>query len=113
MNHALIGAGIPFLLAALLYALRRGRAGLPMLILTPLTMAGCALWAVVPDLPRLVGMHDLYLRLSLDPRMNIFFWHYHLDQVETDSSWTSAGILLMAVALIAAAWRQLRREEAR
>jgi hypothetical protein len=113
MNHVLLGAGIPFLLAACLYAIRRGRAGLPMLVLTPLAMAAGALWAVAPDLPRLVGLQGLYQRLAQDPRMNVCFWHYHLDRVETDSSWPAAGLLLMAVALIAAAWRQLRREEGR
>jgi hypothetical protein len=76
-------------------------------------MAFCALWAVVPDIPRLLGLHDLYLRLSFDPRMDIFFWHFTIDQLESDSSWYAVGIALMAAALMAAAVRQLFVEEHR
>jgi hypothetical protein len=111
MNHALLGAAFPFILAAALYVARGCRARMPMLVWTPLAMGFCALWAEVPDLPRLLGWHDLYLRWSVDPRMNLFFWHYHIDQVETESSWYAVGIALMAAALMIAALRQLFLEE--
>jgi hypothetical protein len=111
MNHALLGASIPFLVALALYLRRGGRASLRLLILTPLAMTFMALWASAPDLPRALGFHDLYLRLSFDPRINIFLWHYTIDQIETESSWYSAGIVLEAAALMAAAIRELRREE--
>ncbi len=110
-NHLLIGALGPFLLALLLYTLRGGRAPLWLLIAAPLLMALGALWAVAPDLPRLFGYHDLYMRWAFDPRMNIFFWHYSIDQRETDPPWYAAGLVLMAAALLAAAWNELRREE--
>lgn len=108
MNHVLLGASIPFLVAAVIYALRGFRAGLPSLILTPLIMAAFGLWAVAPDLPRMLGLHDLYMRLYLDPRMNIFLRHYAIDQVETDSPWYAVGIALLAAGLLAAALRELR-----
>ena len=108
MNHVLLGASIPFLAAAVVYALRGFRAGLAGLIGTPLAMAAFGLWAAAPDLPRMIGMHDLYMRLYLDPRMNIFFWHYAIDQIETDSPWYAVGIAFLAAGLLAAALRELR-----
>lgn len=112
MNQILLGASIPFVAAALIYALRGFKAGLPLLITTPLAMLAVALWAIAPDLPRIVGMHALYDRLSRDPRMDIFLWHYTIDQIETDSRWYAIGIAVMAAALLAAAHRELKRTEA-
>jgi hypothetical protein len=83
-----------------------------MLICTPLAMVACGLWAALPDLPRLLGLHSLYINLSLDPRMNIFFWHYTIDQIETDSSWYAAGIFLLGLAVMSAALRELKKLEA-
>jgi hypothetical protein len=111
MNHALLGAAIPFTLAALIYAWRGGRAGLPTLVLVPLLMAAGALWASAPDLPRVLGLQELYLRLAADPRMDLFLWHYRLDQIETESRWHAVGLVGMAAALLAAGWRELRRME--
>ena len=111
MNHMLLGALVPFLLAGLLYAVRGFRASLAGLVLTPLAMATGAVWAVIPDLPRLLRLHDLYLRLSQDPRMNVFFWHYTIDQLEPDSSFYAAGIFVMAALLMGVALRELHREE--
>ncbi len=111
MNHALLGAAIPFLLAAGVYTWRGGRAGLPMLIGVPLLMAVGALWASAPDLPRVLGMQELYLRLAADPRMDLFLWHYHIDQVEVESRWYAVGIVALAAGVILAAWHELRRLE--
>ena len=111
MNHVLLGASIPFAIAALIYVMRGCRAGLVMLILTPLAMALLATWAVAPDLPRVLGFHGLYMRLYLDPRMDIFFWHYSIDQVETESRGYAVGIALEALALLAAAVREHFRDE--
>lgn len=112
MNHALLGALFPFALALAWYLLRGARATFRMLILTPSAMAACGVWASIPDLPRLVGWHALYLRLAEDPRINIFFWHYTLDQVEAGSSWYAGGVFLMGLALMLAALRELKKQEA-
>ncbi len=111
MNQFLLGASIPFIVGALVYAVRRGRIGLPGLIALPLAMAVGVLWAVAPDLPRLVGRNDLYQRLANDPRCDVFFWHYTIDRVESDSSWFAAGFVLLLALLLAAAWRELRLRE--
>ena len=111
MDQLLLGAAIPFIIAALVYVCRRGRAGILMLILTPIAMGCSAIWAVVPDIPRLLGMHELYMRLSFDPRINIFWWHYMIDQWEVDSPWYAVGIVLLAVALFVAALHELARAE--
>ncbi len=111
MNQAVLGALLPFALAAIAYAARGGRASWRMLALTPVAMAAGALWAVAPDLPRALGMADLYQRLAHDPRTDIFFWHYTIDQRETDSSLWNIAAIAMAVAMLWAAWRELRRRE--
>ncbi|MEI6564068.1 MAG: hypothetical protein WCO42_07165 [bacterium] len=111
MNHALIGALFPFTIAAILYVIRRGRASMKMLIIAPLGMIVCGLWAVAPDLPRLFGMQSLYLKLAADPRINICFWHYYIDQVETDSSWYSVWLFLMGMTVILVALRELSQQE--
>lgn len=111
MNHGLLGATFPFIIALIWYVLRRGRASIPMLTITPLAMLACGIWASIPDLPRLIGWHSLYLELAMDPRINIFFWHYTIDQIETDSSWYSAGVLLLGMAVIVAALRELKKQE--
>jgi hypothetical protein len=111
MNQLVVGAAVPFLAAVLVYLARRGRAGLRMLIVTPLLMGLGALWAVVPDVPRLLGMPGLYSRLARDPRTDIFFWHYTIDRLETDSTVYNAAMALMLAALVAAAWRELRSAE--
>ncbi len=111
MNHALLGASIPFALALVWYLIRGRRATTAMLILTPLCMIVCGVWASIPDLPRVVGWHSLYMKLAADPRINIFFWHYTLDQIETDSSWYSAGVFLLGMAVMLAALRELKKQE--
>lgn len=121
MNHVLLGATIPFVIGVVIYVLRRGRAGVPLLILVPLAMAFMAIWAVAPDIPRMLGHQGLYLRLTRDPSMDIFLWHHTLDQLEnsprwysvleSDSSWFSVGIALEAAALMGAAVRELFRKE--
>lgn len=112
MNQLLLGASIPFLAAGVLYALRRGRASLALLCLTPCAMAATAVWAVVPDLPRLIGMHGLYHRLANDPRMDVFLWHHTIDAIEFDSPWYGAGLAALGALVMLAAWKELvRREE--
>jgi len=111
MNQIVIGAAVPFLIAIVIYAAKRFRAGRGLLIGAPLFMLLGAVWAVVPDLPRLWGDHALYDRLARDPRMNLFFMHYTIDQIETYSGWWFALALGMAAALLFMAWRELKMAE--
>mgnify|MGYP001385276732 CR=1 FL=1 len=111
MNHIFLGSMIPFLVSAVIYFKRQHRASIPMLIITPLTMLLFSIWAVAPDIPRLLGMSDLYYRLSTDPRCNVFFWHYSIDMVETDSNIWAAGVLGLCVLLMWTAWRELSISE--
>ena len=113
MDQLALGAFIPFALIAAAYARRRCRASFAMLLLTPALMAMGAVWAVVPDIPRLLGWHDLYMRLASDPRCDIFFWHYTIDQIEQVSSWYAVAVVAMLAALLMAAWRELNRIEGR
>ena len=107
MNQLLLGASIPFLVAMGVYAAQGFRAGMRWLILTPLGMALGMLYAVVPDLPRLFGMTELYLNLDRDPRMNIFLWHHTIDRLEQPSPIYAVGLVLLLVLLLAAALREL------
>jgi hypothetical protein len=111
MNQLFLGAVVPLIVAGVVYILRGCRASVLFLILTPLAMMCSALWAVVPDLPRLVGLHGLYMRLANDPRMDVFYWHYTIDQIETDSRWWAVGIVLLAACLLAVALRELAATE--
>ena len=114
MNQIVIGAAIPFVIGVLVYLLKRCRAGFGMLVSIPILMALGAFWAIVPDLPRFFGLTDLYYKLSRDPRCDIFFWHYTIDKIETDSEIFPVLMLLMVLSITWAAWRELRRvEEAR
>ena len=111
MNQVALGAAIPFAAATAVYAARRFRASTTMLAVTPALMALSALWAVIPDVPRLVGWTSLYMRLAQDPRINIFWWHYTIDQIEEVSAWPQAALVLMLAGLVLAAWRELRLAE--
>jgi hypothetical protein len=107
----MVGAGIPLLVCLAVYVARKGRASFAWLIGTPASMLLGAMWALVPDAPRMLGMQDLYIRLMHDPRMNIFFWHHRLDETETDTPLAIAGCVLLVVMLFWAAWRELRLRE--
>ncbi|MBT3294371.1 MAG: hypothetical protein HN919_17820 [Verrucomicrobia bacterium] len=111
MNQIVIGAAGPYLVSAIIYAIHTGRASLRMLIAAPLSMALCAIWAVVPDIPRALGMDSLYGRMASDPRINIFFMHYTIDQMESDSILYTVAAVLMALSVFAVAWREVRLRE--
>ncbi len=111
MNHLFIGAVFPFLLGLLAYSLRRFHASLTLLILTPLAMLACATWAVLPDLPRTFGFDGFDDRISMNPIIDIFFWHYTINLHESYSPWFNIGFVTMLAALFYAAWRELHRAE--
>jgi hypothetical protein len=112
INQAVLGALLPYLVCVALYAHTRGRASLPFLILGPLSLLAGALWAVAPDLPRLVGAHTLYRHLAEAPWTDIFLFHYTIDQHETDSPLYLVLFGLFAASWLLAAWRELRLREA-
>ena len=107
MNQIVIGAAAPYLVSALIYVIHKRRASLRMLIGAPVSMALCAIWAVVPDIPRALRMDGLYHRMAGDPRINIFFMHYTIDQMESDSVLYTVAFVLMALSLFAVAWREV------
>ena len=111
MNHILLGASIPFAVVASIYILRGCRISLRMLIITPICIVASAIWAIAPDLPRLLRYSELYYRLAADPRCDIFYWHYSIDFVEKDSPWFLAGCVLIGMLITLAAWRELRLSE--
>ena len=67
MNQIVIGATGPYLISACIYLVSKTRASRALLIVAPLSMAACAIWAILPDIPRLIGMDSLYRRLAGDP----------------------------------------------
>lgn len=111
MNQLILGAAAPFLVSAILYASARFRASMRWLVLCPLLMIAGALWAVVPDMPRLLGMSSLYSRLARAPWTDIFFFHYTIDRTEIDSPLYVVGAVTMACCLLLAAWRELALRE--
>lgn len=112
MNQVLLGAAIPFVIALLIYTVRGFRASERMLWVTPLAMCVCGVWAIVPDIPRLLRMETLYLKLAADPRMNIFLFHYNIDQWEGEHPAAyNVAFMVMFLCLVAAAWRELRKKE--
>lgn len=111
MNHLFIGAVVPLLAGALCYMVLKFRAPLWLLVLVPAAMAISMLWAVAPDLPRLFGMHDLYMKLYLDPASDLFYWHYSIDLVESDSNGWAVGLAAIVILMHAAALGELHRLE--
>lgn len=107
MNHLMVGALFPFLVAAVLYARRRCRASLTALLVTPAMMVLCATWAVLPDLPRTFGLANYDATVSANPFIDIFFWHYTINQHESASPWYAVVFVLMVLCLFGAAWREL------
>ncbi len=107
MNQIVIGAAIPYLVSALVYLARKAHASMTLLVAAPLAMAACAVWAVVPDIPRALRMDGLYHRMANDPRSNLFFMHYTIDKLETDSILFTVAFVLMALTLFMAAWREV------
>ncbi|MBL7077209.1 MAG: hypothetical protein ISS31_07045 [Kiritimatiellae bacterium] len=107
MNQIVIGAAIPYLVSAVIYLFRQGRASMTLLVIGPLAMAACAVWAVVPDIPRALRMDGLYHKMANDPRCNIFFMHYTIDKLETDSILYLVAFVLMALSVFAVAWREV------
>ena len=111
MNQVILGASIPFLLAVIIYIIKGGRASFGMLIFTPFLMVISALWAIAPDIPRAFGYQAYYNKLALDPRCDIFFWHYTIDKIETDSIIFFPIFILIGLCLLVSVWREIHLTE--
>jgi len=111
MNQTVLGALLPFAVGLLVYAVRKGRVSTGFLVGLPVLMAIVAVWAIVPDIPRLIGMGELYHRLAHDPRTDIFLFHYTIDSMESDTVWGNAALVAMLAGLQAIALRILAMKE--
>lgn len=111
MNQLFLGGIVGLAVWLLPYVLCKGRPGLPLLVLLPFFIALPALWAIAPDLPRLFGFHDLYMKLAHDPATDIFFWHYTIDLSETDNPWYGPALWCILNLPVLIAWRELARRE--
>lgn len=112
MHQLILGAVIPLTLALAIYLIRRCRAPMWLLVLTPPAMGFCAIWAIAPDIPRMIGWNSLYEKISTSPKANIFFWHYTIDRMEATYldpmlPFFNACFVLLLFALLAVAWREL------
>lgn len=108
MNHLFVGSAIPFVVALGWYLRRGCRASPRLLIGAPVAMFLGATWAVLPDLPRTFGFGEFRHDVAMDPAIDVFFWHYTLNLHESSSPGFSVGVVALVVALLAAAWRELR-----
>ncbi len=117
MNHIVIGAGIPFLIGLTIYVLCGGRAGMALLVVLPLAMALCGLWAILPDIPLLLGDVEGYVHAHRSPWINIFFWHGTIDAMEQRidlAPWNWIVMMSMPIGMLLIAWRELNiREKAK
>jgi hypothetical protein len=111
VNHVLLGALLPLIVCAALYARAGGRASLRLLVLGPLAMGLSGAWAVVPDMPRLWGDLPLYSAIHHHPRCNVFWLHCAIDRDEVDWAWYPVAFVALGALLLAIAWRELARVE--
>jgi hypothetical protein len=111
--NLVVGAFAGFVVWFVGYAFHRFRSGIFGLVMLPAALVTCSLWAEIPDIPRLLGMPDLYFRMARNPNINIFFWHYSIDQIESNSPWHEVGLLTILAAALFIAWRELARAERR
>jgi hypothetical protein len=114
VNHVLVGAALPYLVSVALYVRRGYRASNTLLIAGPAAMAIFGLWAVIPDIPRALGMDELYYRFHRAPKSDLFFFHHTIDHhyEETTLPYT-IGFILVGLSLLGAAWRELHLRERR
>jgi hypothetical protein len=111
MNHILAGCVLPFGIGLLMYFIAGRRASLKLLFFMPFLMVLGATWAVLPDLPRTFGFSGYDTDISMNPWIDVFCFHYTINQHESYSPWFNIGFVLMVTALLFAAWRELRRAE--
>jgi len=107
MDHLLTGAALPFVIGLIVYSVHCGRISIAGLIIWPITVLFGMLWAVMPDVPRVLGFRDLYMKLSVDPRCDLFFGHYSMDLVESDTPLFAIPVVVMCGLMLFIAYREL------
>lgn len=114
MIHVLLASSLPLLVFVALWLRRGRRASFRSLVVLPLACLGSGAWAVVPDLPRLWGNLELYVDLHHRSYCNVFWGHCLIDRRDDiDSSMAFPALfVLVAIAIFAIGWRELRRAEA-
>ena len=61
--------------------------------------------------PRTFGLTGYDTDISMNPIIDIFFFHYTINLHESYSPWFSIGFVFMLIALLWAAWHELKRTE--
>lgn len=115
MHQLLLGAAIPLVLGLIIYIAKGLRAPLWLLLILPPLMIAGAIWAVMPDVPRLIGWHALYQKMQV-PASDIFFWHYTIDRIEANrldamAPFFNVVAILLPALLLGIAWRELWQAE--
>jgi hypothetical protein len=113
VNQILLGAALPFAVVAMLYARAGFRASNRLLLRGPLWVAAGAVWAVLPDFPRLWGDQLWYNDLHHHPHCWIWFNHCRIDRVEVDTPLWTVLFMAMGAAFVLAASRELAIREGR
>jgi hypothetical protein len=124
MNHLFVGSLIPFVIGCGIYALKKGRISLVWLIGMPVAMFLGATWAVIPDLPRTFGSIfpnmpfginwqalDAKMASASNPWIDIFCWHYTINQHENNSILFTLGFIAMLGILFRIGWKMLTATE--
>lgn len=111
MNQFVLGAVFPFMIGLVRYVRHGCRASFRALVWTPLAMAACGIWAVAPDLPRLVGWQTLYRRLADNPYANICFFHTAIDRIEVETPLYAVALIVLCAGPLLAAWREVALRE--
>ncbi len=113
MIHVLLASTLPLLVFAAAWWRRGHRATIASLVALPIACLVSGLWAVVPDLPRLWGNLALYVDLHHVPYCDVWWLHCTIDRRDDiDSSMAFPALfVLVAIAIFAIGWRELRRLE--
>jgi len=111
MHQFIFGAMFPFAVGAVVYACRGFRGSLRFFVILPTLMFGCGLWAVVPDVPRLLGAQSMYERLAGMKWTDVFFLHHTIDRIEVDSPWYSVVFVVLCLSMLFSLWREVRIRE--
>jgi len=80
-------------------------------MILPFVVALFVLWALIPDIPRVFGLTSLYFKMAADTRMNIFLFHYNIDQSEEYDPFLYAVLAVLLVAVQVLTLISLKKSE--